>query len=64
MLGSINDLAKLTNDCSGCYAIPGTVQRAMHNVTTSYWHNVQKLPYNIINLPTITYCGHFLYSSY
>ena len=32
----------------GCYDIPGTVQCAMHSVTTSYWHNVQKLPYMVV----------------
>ena len=39
------ELAALTDDCSGCYTIPETVQCAMHSVTTSYWQNVQKLPY-------------------
>ena len=31
------NLAKLADDCSGCYTIPGIVQCAMHSVTTSYW---------------------------
>ena len=39
------ELATLTDDCSGCYTIPETVQCAMHNVTTSYRQNVQKFPY-------------------
>ena len=30
------DLAAVTDDCSGCYAIPETAQCVMHSVTTSY----------------------------
>ena len=56
MIASISDLVALIDDYSGCYAIPETVWCAMHGVTTSYWQNVQKLPYMVVsNLPTITY---------
>ena len=37
------NLIKLTDDCSGCYTIPARDSAMCH--ATSYWHNVQKLPY-------------------
>ena len=43
MLALINRLNKLTDDCSGCYTIPETVQYAMHSVSTSYWRDQSTL---------------------
>ena len=59
------DLAVLTEDHNGCYTTLGPVQCAWHSVTTNYQKNVQKLPYmEVLNVPTIMYCGYFCYSNY
>ena len=39
------NLAASKYDCNECYTVPGAVEYVMHNVTTGYHQNVQKLPY-------------------